>query len=141
MWEIGKNKPDATAEFDRTVQFIETMISLRYRMIPEFNSDWQTIGATRAFVRRTAIGIIMCLGPYNYPLNETWAMAFAALLAGNVLVLKIPTVGGLCHLLTSKCLLYLVKNCYSFGFTTHEDYAVDVILNRSLTFWCSGCLL
>ena len=100
MWEIGKNKPDATAEFDRTVQFIETMIT-EVQTDPEFNSDWQTIGATRAFVRRTAIGIIMCLGPYNYPLNETWAMAFAALLAGNVLVLKIPTVGGLCHLLTS----------------------------------------
>jgi Aldehyde dehydrogenase family len=70
---------------------------------PEFNSEWETIGVTRAFVRRAAIGIIMCLGPYNYPLNETWAMVFAALLAGNVLILKIPTVGGLCHFLTSKC--------------------------------------
>lgn len=99
MWEIGKNKLDATAEFDRTIQFIQTMIA-EIHQDPEFNSDWETIGATRAFVRRTAIGIIMCLGPYNYPLNETWAMAFAALLAGNVLVLKIPTVGGLCHLLT-----------------------------------------
>ncbi len=102
MWEIGKNTPDATAEFDRTVQFIETMIT-EIQNDPEFNSDWETIGATRAFVRRTAIGIIMCLGPYNYPLNETWAMAFAALLAGNILILKIPTVGGLCHFLTSEC--------------------------------------
>jgi glyceraldehyde-3-phosphate dehydrogenase (NADP+) len=101
MWEIGKNKPDATAEFDRTIQFINTMIA-EISQDPEFNADWQTIGGTTAFVRRTAIGIIMCLGPYNYPLNETWALAFAALLAGNVLVLKIPTVGGLCHLLTSK---------------------------------------
>ena len=103
MWEIGKNTPDATAEFDRTVQFIETMIS-EIQADPEFNSDWETFGATRAFVRRAAIGIIMCLGPYNYPLNETWAMVFAALLAGNVLILKIPTVGGLCHFLTSKCI-------------------------------------
>lgn len=107
MWEIGKNKKDATAEFDRTLQFIETMIS-EIKSDPEFNSEFEKIGATRAYVRRTAIGIIMCLGPYNYPLNETWAMAFAALLAGNVLVLKIPTVGGLCHLLTSK-LPYLSK--------------------------------
>ena len=107
MWEIGKNTPDATAEFDRTVQFIESMIS-EIQTDPEFNSDWETIGTTRAFVRRTAIGIIMCLGPYNYPLNETWAMVFAALLAGNVLILKIPTVGGLCHFLTSKCVGWCV---------------------------------
>jgi len=101
MWEIGKNKDDAAAEYDRSVQFIETMIE-EIKADPEFNSEWETIGTTRAYVRRTAIGIIMCLGPYNYPLNETWALAFAALLAGNVLVLKIPTVGGLCHFLTSK---------------------------------------
>jgi Aldehyde dehydrogenase family len=101
MWEIGKNLPDATSEFDRTIQFIQTMIS-EIRSDPEFQSVWEIIGSTRAFVRRTAIGIILCLGPYNYPLNETWAMAFAALLAGNVLIMKIPTVGGLCHLLTSK---------------------------------------
>jgi len=140
MWEIGKNKPDATAEFDRTVQFIETMIS-EIQTDPEFNSDWQTIGGTRAFVRRTAIGIIMCLGPYNYPLNETWAMAFAALLAGNVLVLKIPTVGGLCHLLTSKYLVIDTKRVIglvSYSMTTMLCISFSTL---SLSFWCSGCLL
>lgn len=99
MWEIGKNVNDATSEFDRTVQFIRQMIE-EIKQDPEFNSAWETIGATNVFVRRTAIGVILCLGPYNYPLNETWAIALSALLVGNVLVLKIPTVGGLCHLLT-----------------------------------------
>lgn len=36
----------------------------------EYAGEWQTIGSTKALVRRTAIGIIMALGPYNYPLNE-----------------------------------------------------------------------
>jgi len=49
---------------------------------------------------RAAIGIVLCLGPYNYPLNETYATLIPALLMGNVVILKIPTVGGLAHLLT-----------------------------------------
>ena len=72
------------------------------RTDPEFASTWQSYGSTKAFVRRAAIGIIMCLGPYNYPLNETYATLIPALLMGNVGIMKIPTVGGLSHLLTSK---------------------------------------
>lgn len=105
MWEIGKNRKDAEAEFDRTVEFCEKVIEV-IRKDPEYSAGWQTIGSTKAFVRRAAVGIIMCLGPMNYPLNETYATLIPALLMGNVAVMKIPTVGGLAHLLTSKCLLY-----------------------------------
>jgi glyceraldehyde-3-phosphate dehydrogenase (NADP+) len=101
MWEIGKNRKDAEAEFDRTVQFCNQAIDT-IQTDPEFNSSWQTIGSTKAFIRRAAIGIIMCLGPMNYPLNETYATLIPALLMGNVAIMKIPTVGGLSHLLTSK---------------------------------------
>ena len=79
-----------------------------YQVIQEIHSDaefagsWQTISGIKAFVRRAAIGIIMCLGPFNYPLNETYATLIPALLMGNVVVMKIPTIGGLSHLLTSK---------------------------------------
>lgn len=102
QWEIGKNTKDAMAEFDRTIQFAQQVIDV-VKNDPEFGgASWQSIGATRAFVRRAAIGIILCLGPYNYPLNETYATLIPALLMGNIIVLKIPTVGGLSHLLTSK---------------------------------------
>lgn len=101
MWEIGKNRKDAEAEFDRTVSFCKQVIST-IRTDPEFASSWQSFGSTKAFVRRAAIGIIMCLGPMNYPLNETYATLIPALLMGNVAIMKIPTVGGLCHLLTME---------------------------------------
>lgn len=99
MWEIGKNLPDAQAEFDRTVQFCEQVIAT-IRTDADFVGGWTVMGATTAWVRRAAIGIILCLGPYNYPLNETYATLIPALLMGNVVILKIPTVGGLVHLLT-----------------------------------------
>jgi len=101
MWEIGKNRKDAEAEFDRTMEFCYQVLDV-VQTDPDFNGQWQTIGLTRAVVRRTAIGIIMCLGPMNYPLNETYATLIPALLMGNVAIMKIPTVGGLAHLLTSK---------------------------------------
>jgi glyceraldehyde-3-phosphate dehydrogenase (NADP+) len=99
MWEIGKNYNDACSEFDRTVQFCRQVIDT-IRTDSEFVGGWETMGATTAWVRRAAIGIILALGPYNYPLNETYATIIPALLMGNIVILKIPTVGGLVHLLT-----------------------------------------
>mmetsp|Transcript_12091 Transcript_12091/g.25754 ORF Transcript_12091/g.25754 Transcript_12091/m.25754 type:complete len:587 (-) Transcript_12091:57-1817(-) len=100
MHEIGKNRPDAEAEFDRTMQFIEKTIDY-IKNSNEFGSGWDASnGPTRLFLSRAAIGVVLCLGPYNYPLNETYATLIPALLMGNVAVLKIPTVGGLAHLLT-----------------------------------------
>ncbi|KAL3908628.1 MAG: hypothetical protein SGARI_002973, partial [Bacillariaceae sp.] len=101
MWEIGKNRKDAESEFDRTMQFGRQVMDV-VKSSTEFGGSWQNIGSTMAFVRRAAVGIVLCLGPMNYPLNETYATLIPALLMGNVVVMKIPTVGGLVHLLTME---------------------------------------
>jgi len=113
MWEIGKNKPDAESEFDRTMQFARKAIAI-VRSSSEYSSGWQTIGSVKAFVRRAAIGIFVALGPYNYPLNETYATIIPALLMGNIIILKVPTVGGLAHLYTSK---FIQVHSYSCSLT------------------------
>ena len=101
MYEIGKNRKDAESEFDRTMQFCDQTIDY-IQNSPEFgNGGWDASnGSTRLFQSRAAIGVVLCLGPYNYPLNETYATLIPALLMGNVAILKIPTTGGLAHLLT-----------------------------------------
>lgn len=99
MWEIGKNRNDAEAEFDRTVHFAKQVMRT-IQTDDEYRGVWQSIGSTRALIRRAAIGVIMCLAPYNYPINESYAAMIPALLTGNVIVMKIPAVGGLAHLLT-----------------------------------------
>ena len=101
MYEIGKNRSDAEAEFDRTMQFAEKTIEY-IQSSHEFgnNGKWDTSnGSTRLFLSRAAVGIVLCLGPYNYPLNETYATLIPALLMGNIAILKVG-VGGLAHLLT-----------------------------------------
>jgi len=101
MWEIGKNRKDAESEFDRTMSFMKDSIAaIRNSKNGDFDNEFQTIGSTRAFSRKAAIGIIMCLGPYNYPLNETYATLIPALLTGNIVIMKVPTIGGLVHLVT-----------------------------------------
>lgn len=101
MHEIGKNRVDAESEFDRTMQFIEKTIEY-IQSSGEFGTrGWDTSnGLTRLFLSRAAVGIVLCMGPYNYPLNETYATLIPALLMGNVVILKLPTVGGLVHSLT-----------------------------------------
>jgi glyceraldehyde-3-phosphate dehydrogenase (NADP+) len=114
MWEIGKNRKDAESEFDRTMEFgRQVMQVIRGFNVndegeantdydDEFGGSWKSIGSTMAFVRRAAVGIVLCLGPMNYPLNETYATLIPALLMGNVVLMKVPTVGGLVHLLTME---------------------------------------
>mmetsp|Transcript_18404 Transcript_18404/g.42010 ORF Transcript_18404/g.42010 Transcript_18404/m.42010 type:complete len:379 (-) Transcript_18404:2692-3828(-) len=114
MWEIGKNRRDAESEFDRTMTFgrqvmqvirgynVDDGASIDTDYDDEFGGSWKSIGSTMAFVRRAAVGIVLCLGPMNYPLNETYATLIPALLMGNVVLMKVPTVGGLVHLLTME---------------------------------------
>jgi len=39
--------------------------------------------------------------PFNYPLNEMYAMLIPALLMGNTVVVKLPNIGGLAHVLSA----------------------------------------
>eukprot|EP00607_Mallomonas_marina_P008481 CAMPEP_0182416914 /NCGR_PEP_ID=MMETSP1167-20130531/1313_1 /TAXON_ID=2988 /ORGANISM="Mallomonas Sp, Strain CCMP3275" /LENGTH=545 /DNA_ID=CAMNT_0024590095 /DNA_START=69 /DNA_END=1706 /DNA_ORIENTATION=+ len=98
MWEICKNVEDATAEFDRTIGFMEATINTYRGMNRE--GLWRTVNGVMAAIRRSAIGIMLCLGPFNYPFNETYAALIPALLVGNIVIMKIPMVGGLAHILT-----------------------------------------
>lgn len=101
MWEICKNKDDAAAEFDRTMVFITSVIEALKNLDTEEGS-WKSVGGILARFRRTALGIILCLGPFNYPFNETYATLIPALLTGNIIIMKIPTTGGLAHMLTME---------------------------------------
>ena len=82
-----------------TVQYLQKAMSEAFK--EDSNSTgWRTVSGVLAKERRAAIGIVMCLGPFNYPINETYATLLPALLSGNIVILKVPTLGGLAHILT-----------------------------------------
>ena len=96
MWEIGKSLPDSTKEFDRTLAYIEDTIEALKdldRLSSRFVIDSGIIGQ----IRRAPLGAILCMGPYNYPLNETYTTLIPALLMGNTVVFKPPKFGVLLH--------------------------------------------
>lgn len=94
MWEIAKTRKDAETEFDRTMVYIrDTLEALKQqdRDNGRFVIEEGTIGQ----VRRSPLGVVLSMGPFNYPLNETFTTLIPALVMGNTVVAKLPKYGGM----------------------------------------------
>ena len=87
MWEIGKNLNDSIKEFDRTVEYIKDTIE-EYKIIDRNGATFQNKSGVRALIRRGPLGVVLCLGPDNYPLNETFALLIPAIIMGNTTIFK-----------------------------------------------------
>jgi glyceraldehyde-3-phosphate dehydrogenase (NADP+) len=94
MWEIGKSLADSEKEFDRTVDYIRATIDALKEQDND-NSRFVIVEGTIGQIRRTPLGVVLCMGPYNYPLNETFATLIPALIMGNTVVFKPPKHGVL----------------------------------------------
>lgn len=110
MWEIGKSYRDSEKEFDRTIIYIrETITALKEldRISSRFVFEQGIIGQ----IRRAPLGITLCMGPYNYPLNETFTTLIPALIMGNIIIFKPPKHGVLLH----RPLLEAFRSCFPKG--------------------------
>lgn len=94
MWEIGKSLKDSEKEFDRTIDYIvETIKALK-----DLDRNSAKLIEDQGFmaqIRRVPLGVALCMGPYNYPLNETFTTLFPALIMGNTVVFKPAKYGVL----------------------------------------------
>lgn len=87
MWEIGKNLGDSEKEFDRTIEYIYDTIE-DYKQLDRDSAKFMKRDGVYAHIRRGPLGVVLCLGPYNYPLNETFALLIPALIMGNTAIFK-----------------------------------------------------
>jgi glyceraldehyde-3-phosphate dehydrogenase (NADP+) len=94
MWEIGKNLKDAQKEFDRTCDYVVDTINA-LKELDRRSSRFEIEQGTLAQIRRLPIGVALCMGPYNYPLNETFTTLIPALIMGNTIVFKPAKFGVL----------------------------------------------
>ena len=94
MWEIAKNKSASYKEFDRTVDYIKDTIE-EYKELQRRGSHIASKGDVISQVRRGPLGVVLCLGPYNYPLNETFCLLIPSVLMGNTIVFKPAKYGVL----------------------------------------------
>jgi len=96
MWEICKTRKDAEKEFDRTVEYIIDTINA----LKELDRDSSRFVIEKGIIgqiRRAPLGVVLCMGPFNYPLNETFTTLIPALIMGNTIIFKPPKIGVLLH--------------------------------------------
>ena len=96
MWEVGKSLHDSEKEFDRTIKYVnDTLSALKDldRISSRFTIEEEIIGQ----IRRAPMGVVLCMGPFNYPLNETFTTLIPALVMGNTVILKPPKHGALLY--------------------------------------------
>ena len=96
MWEIGKSLTDSQKEFDRTVQYMYDTIGA-LKDIDRTSSTFLIEEGIIGQVRRSPLGVVLCMGPFNYPLNETFTTLIPALIMGNIVLFKPPKHGTLLH--------------------------------------------
>jgi glyceraldehyde-3-phosphate dehydrogenase (NADP+) len=94
MWEIGKSRVDSEKEFDRTFEYIQETIEA-LKEIDRSSSSFTMKQGIIAQIRRSPLGVVLCMGPFNYPLNETFTTLIPAIIMGNTVVFKPPKLGVL----------------------------------------------
>ena len=110
MWEIGKSIKEAEAEFDRALAYVkDTIDALKEldRVSSRFVIQQGIIGQ----IRRAPLGVVLCMGPYNFPLYETFTTLIPSLVMGNTIVLKPPRFG----VLIFEPLLEAFRDCFPAG--------------------------
>jgi glyceraldehyde-3-phosphate dehydrogenase (NADP+) len=110
IWEICKNKEDSTKEFDRTIKYIEDTIE-ELKKMENMESTFIHAEGIVAQIRRAPFGVVVCVGPFNYPFNETYTTLIPSIIMGNCVIMKLPRTGVLCHAPTYE----LFRSCFPPG--------------------------
>jgi len=76
MWEVGKSHADAAREFDRTIDYLDATV---YALVHLSQAGGiRSDGGVLAHVGRAPLGVCLCMGPFNYPVNETYTTLIPA---------------------------------------------------------------
>lgn len=95
QWEIGKTERESRNEFNRAIAYARSCLNT---IADGYGATKDTImeynGITGRF-ERTPRGIVLIMGPFNYPFFETMTALAPAMLSGNTVIIKPPRLGCL----------------------------------------------
>lgn len=103
MWEVGKPWADSLVEVDRTLDYIADTVA----MLRQVEHDAAGLVAASGYVariRRAPLGVALCMGPFNYAVNEVYTLVIPALIMGNPVVIKTPRYGVRANALLAQAL-------------------------------------
>jgi acyl-CoA reductase-like NAD-dependent aldehyde dehydrogenase len=105
--EGGKNRKTAVGEATRALQTIGVSAEEAHRLGGEVLSmDWTPAGENRqGLTRRAPIGTILCITPFNYPVNLACHKIGPAIATGNAFILKPAEKTPLSSVLLARLIL------------------------------------
>ena len=104
MWEIGKPLASARAEVTRSLDYIKDTIA-ELRGIDQATRLYTGVAGKTTHHARDVLrplGTVLCVAPFNYPINEFLTTIIPALLMGNVVIAKTPRFGMLANQLLAS---------------------------------------
>lgn len=104
--EAGKPLHNAEGEVNATIRRMEMVAEEARKIFGEYvPGDWSEDTMQKfALVIREPIGVVLAISPFNYPLFITSAKVIPALLAGNSVVVKLPSADPITFLLLTRIL-------------------------------------
>ncbi|HWO17566.1 MAG TPA: aldehyde dehydrogenase family protein [Kofleriaceae bacterium] len=104
MWEIGKPIAAARSEVSRSLEYIKDTIA-EVRRIADTSPVYTGLAGKTTHHAKDVVrplGAVLCVAPFNYPINEFLTTIIPALLMGNVVIAKTPRFGMLANQLLMK---------------------------------------
>ena len=104
--EAGKPRHNAKGEVNATINRLEMVAEEARKIFGEYvPGDWSEDTMQKmALVIREPIGVVLAISPFNYPLFITSAKVIPALLAGNSVVVKLPSADPVSFILFTRIL-------------------------------------
>lgn len=112
MAEIAKNFNDSKTEVIRTIEYIDQTIEIYEKELQKpllIGEDVHHIKGKTGIFKQEALGVVLAIAPFNYPVNLLLSKLAPALLIGNTVVFKGATQGSLVT-------AYLSELFYEAGF-------------------------
>eukprot|EP00871_Galdieria_phlegrea_P005506 jgi/Galph1/5957/GphlegSOOS_G4551.1 len=99
--EIAKNRKSSVSEVIRTADLLEYTAEEGLRITGKLMTSDSFPGQKRdklCLVYRVPLGVILCIPPFNYPINLCSSKVGPALMTGNTVVIKTPSQGAVAAL-------------------------------------------
>ncbi|WP_068268089.1 aldehyde dehydrogenase family protein [Caviibacter abscessus] len=94
--EISKPYKACVDEIKRSVEMIYYTIEEGLRIESKvYEGDSYGVDGKIAIAKREPLGIVLCIAPFNYPINLSVSKIVPALITGNVVLFKPPTQGSI----------------------------------------------
>ena len=108
--EVAKGAKDARVEVERSADLIDYTAEEGVRLLGEgkllMSDSFPGNDRTKlCMASKVPVGIILCIPPFNYPVNLCVSKIAPALIAGNTVVVKPPTQGCTATLHMIQCFL------------------------------------